>query len=45
PPTPWYRRTWFYAAAGSVLAAGVGVTVYALTIAPPERVSGRVSVP
>jgi hypothetical protein len=45
PPTPWYRRTWFYAAAGSVLAAGVGITVYELTIAPPERVTGRVSVP
>lgn len=44
PPTPWYRRTWFYALAAGVVAAGVGVTVYELTIAPPDRVSGDVSV-
>ncbi|TMQ17498.1 MAG: hypothetical protein E6J91_10020 [Deltaproteobacteria bacterium] len=44
PPTPWYRRTWFYAAAGGVLAAAVGVTVYELTLAPPDKVSGGVSV-
>lgn len=44
PPTPWYRRTWFYAAVGSALALGVGITVYELTIAPPARVGGGVSV-
>ena len=44
PPTPWYRRTWFYALVGGVVAAGVGVTVYELTLAPPDTVSGGVSV-
>ena len=44
PPTPWYRRGWFYAAVGIAVAVGVGVTVYELTIAPPDRVSGGVSV-
>jgi hypothetical protein len=45
PPTPWYRRTWFYAALGGVVAAGVGLTVYELTIAPPDTVTGKVSKP
>ena len=44
PPTPWYKRAWFYAAFGSVVAASVGLTVYELTIAPPNTVSGNVSV-
>jgi hypothetical protein len=44
PPTPWYRRTWFYAALGGAVAAGVGITVYELTLAPPDKVSGGVSV-
>lgn len=44
PPTPWYRRVWFYAAVGGVVAASVGITVYELTIAPPDRISGNVSV-
>jgi hypothetical protein len=44
PPTPWYRRTWFYAAAGAVVAASVGATVYELTIAPPDKITGGVSV-
>ena len=43
-PTPWYRRAWFYAAIGTVVAAGVGFTVYELTLAPPDKVSGGVSV-
>jgi hypothetical protein len=43
-PTPWYRRGWFYAAIGTVVAAGVGVAVYELTLAPPDKVSGSVSV-
>jgi len=44
PPTPWYRRTWFYAAVGGVVAAGVGITVYELTIAPPDKIAAGVSV-
>lgn len=44
PPTPWYRRAWFYAAVGGVVAAAVGLTVYELTIAPPDKVTGGVSV-
>jgi hypothetical protein len=44
PPTPWYRRVWFYAAVGTFVAASVGVAVYELTIAPPDKVSGNVSV-
>ena len=44
PPTPWYRRGWFYAAIGTAVAAGVGVAVYELTLAPPDKVSGSVSV-
>ena len=44
PPTPWYRRGWFYAAVGTVVAASVGITVYELTIAPPDKVAGSVSV-
>jgi hypothetical protein len=44
PPTPWYRRGWFYAAAGTALAAAVGITVYELTLAPPEKVTGGVTV-
>jgi hypothetical protein len=45
PPTPWYRRGWFYAAVGTVVAVGVGVTVYELTLAPPDTVPGDVTVP
>lgn len=44
PPTPWYRRGWFYAAVGTVVAVSVGVTVYELTLAPPDTVPGNVSV-
>jgi len=44
PPTPWYRRGWFFAAVGTAVAVGVGVTVYELTIAPPDKISGGVSV-
>src|SRR5205085_4522501 len=38
PPTPWYRRGWFYAAVGTAAAVAVGVTVYKLTIEPPDKV-------
>jgi hypothetical protein len=44
PPTPWYRRGWFFAAVGTVVAVSVGVTVYELTLAPPDKVPGSVSV-
>ena len=44
PPTPWYRRGWFYAVAGTVAAVAVGVTVYEVTLAPPDKVSGGVTV-
>ena len=41
PPIPWYRRTWFYAAVGSAVAASVGITVYELTLAPPDRLETK----
>lgn len=44
PPPSWYRRPWVWIAAGSALATATGIAVYALTIAPPERVSGSGSV-
>jgi hypothetical protein len=44
PPAPWYRRGWFYAAVGTAVAVTVGVAVYELTIAPPEKITGGVSV-
>jgi hypothetical protein len=44
PPTPWYRRGWFYAVVGTAVAAAVGITVYELTLAPPDKVTGGVSV-
>lgn len=44
PPTPWWRRPWVIATAGTLLAAAVGITVYELTIAPPDTISGPVSV-
>ncbi|HEX7838850.1 MAG TPA: hypothetical protein VF469_15340, partial [Kofleriaceae bacterium] len=44
PPVPWYRRGWFYAAVGTAVAAAVGLTVYEVTIAPPDKVTGGVSV-
>ena len=39
PPVPWYRRGWFYAAVGTALAAGVGITVYELTLKPPDKIN------
>jgi hypothetical protein len=44
PPTPWYRRAWFYAVVGTAVAAAVGITVYEVTLAPPDKISGGVSV-
>ena len=44
PPTPWYRKWWVIGIAGSVAAVGTGITVYALTIAPPDKVGGTATV-
>jgi hypothetical protein len=44
PPPPWYRRPWVWITGGSALAVGTGVLVYALTIAPPDRVPGSATV-
>ena len=44
PPQPWYRTWWGITAIGSVLATAAGVTVYELTIAPPDKIGGSASV-
>jgi hypothetical protein len=44
PPPPWYRRPWVWITGGSALAAGTALVVYALTVPPPDRVSGSVTV-
>jgi len=38
PPTPLYKKPWFLATVGSVLAISVGTTVYFLTREPPDIV-------
>ena len=40
PPTPWFRKWWVWAVGGSVLALATGITVYELTIAPPNTIGG-----
>ena len=44
PPTPWYRKWWVIAIAGSAVAIGTGIAVYELTIKPPDTVDGGVTV-
>jgi len=44
PPTPWYRKWWVIAIAGSVVAAGTGVSVYELSLAPPDKINGSATV-
>jgi len=44
PPLPWYRRPWVWITGGGALAAGTALVVYALTLPPPDRVSGSVTV-
>jgi hypothetical protein len=44
PPPPWYRTWWAITIASSVVAIGTGITVYELTIAPPDKVTGSASV-
>lgn len=39
-PTPWYRRWYTIAIAGTVAALATGVIVYETTLAPPDKVSG-----
>ncbi len=43
PPPPWYRTGWVVVLAGSVLAAATGITVYELTLAPPDKINGSAS--
>jgi len=40
PPNPWYRNWWVWAIGGSALAVATGITVYELTIAPPDTIGG-----
>jgi tetratricopeptide (TPR) repeat protein len=40
PPTPWYRKWWVWAAAGGVVAAATGTTVYLLGLEPSDLVGG-----
>lgn len=42
PPTPWHRRWWVWAIAGTVVAGVTGVIVYETTLAPPDKVGGTV---
>lgn len=44
PPTPWYRTWWGVTLVGGAVALGTGAGVYALTLAPPDRVGGTVTV-
>lgn len=43
PPKPWYFRGWFLATASAVLLGGTAITVYALTVSPPDKVDGGIS--
>jgi hypothetical protein len=44
PPPPWYRTWWAITIASTVVALGTGLTVYELTIAPPDKIMGSASV-
>ena len=44
PPQPWYRKWWVIAIAGTVAVVGSSVTVYELTIAPPDKIMGGATV-
>jgi hypothetical protein len=43
PPPPWWRSWWAITIASSVVAIGTGVTVYELTVAPPDKITGGAS--
>jgi hypothetical protein len=42
PPLAWYRKWWVITLAASAVAIATGVTVYELTIAPPDKIGGSV---
>ena len=44
PPTPWFRKWWVWAAAGTVVAGATGAIVFTATSEPPSRVGGSVVV-
>jgi hypothetical protein len=44
PPTPWYRKWWVIAIAGTVLVGSTTAIVYVATREPPDTVGGGVSV-
>ncbi len=44
PPVAWYRKWWVWALAGSAVAAGTGVTVYLLSIGPPDTLGGMLDI-
>jgi hypothetical protein len=44
PPTPWYRRWWGITSIVAGSAAIVGGVVYAVTLAPPDKIGGGVTV-
>jgi hypothetical protein len=44
PPVAWYRNTWVYVAGIVVVGAATALTVYELTLAPPDKISGGVTV-
>ncbi|RMH38864.1 MAG: hypothetical protein D6689_18210 [Deltaproteobacteria bacterium] len=43
PPTPWYRKWWVWAVAGTTVAAATGATVFAITRSPPATLDGDFS--
>lgn len=44
PPDPWYGKWWFWAAAGTVVAATAGAAVFAVTREPGPTVDGTFEV-
>jgi hypothetical protein len=44
PPQAWWKKWWVLTIAGGVLAVGTGITVYQLTLAPPDKIGGGISV-
>jgi hypothetical protein len=43
PPPAWWRSWWAITIASSVVAVGTGITVYELTLAPPDKINGTAS--
>ena len=41
PPTPWYKTWWGITAIGVGVAAIASVTVYEVTLAPPDKIGGN----